>query len=332
MHLNYSVSIIVPIYNVEKYIEKCVRSIFEQDFKDIEYIFVDDCTPDQSMEILDDILNDYPEKKEHTMILHHKENKGLWSARRTWFEYSHWEYILHIDSDDWCEPTMVSELYAKARESSADIVICNFFKSYVSGDIIVKQLYSNSKEQNFSNLLLDILAPSVWNKLIKKTLYIDNDIFPPTVITNHEDKWLLVRLMYFANTVVHVDKPLYHWRKDNIHSLSKQINMKVRDDIKWYSETTQEFLQHHKIFDKYKTCFFQSILLHMLWITKGIDVKKWVLYVSPSAWKFSYLLYWPRATFLEKIVYSFTFFQMSWVTRILIVLKGFWLKFLSFFR
>ncbi|PID84000.1 glycoside transferase family 2 [Candidatus Gracilibacteria bacterium] len=322
--MNYPVSIIVPIYNVEKYIEKCVVSIFEQDFeRDIEYIFVNDSTPDKSMEILDNVLNNYPEKKEHTIILNHKENKGLGFARKTGFEKAHGEYILHIDSDDWCELNMVSELYTKAEENNADIVICDFFNSYLSGDIIFKQHYSNSKQQNFSNLLLDILTPSVWNKLIKKTLYTNNDIFPPTAITNHEDKWLLVRLMYFANNIVYIEKPLYHWRKDNINSLSTKTGKKVCDDIRWYSQTTQEFLQEHKIFEQYKTYFFMSILLHMLWLTKGVDVKKWVFYVSPSAWKFSYLLYGPRATFLEKIVYSFVFLHMSWVTRLFIRLKKF---------
>ncbi len=119
----YSVSIIVPIYNVEKYIERCAVSLFEQDFEDIEYIFVNDCTPDNSIQILEEVIEKYPNRKSNVKIIHYKANKGLGSARKTGLEQATGEYVLHIDSDDWVELDMVLCLYNKAIETDADIVI-----------------------------------------------------------------------------------------------------------------------------------------------------------------------------------------------------------------
>ncbi len=116
MNVNEKVSIIVPIYNVEKYIERCAVSLFEQDFEDIEYIFVNDCTPDNSVEILEKVIEKYPNRKSHLKIVHHKENKGLGSARNTGLEQATGNYILHIDSDDWCEKIWFHHFITKPKK------------------------------------------------------------------------------------------------------------------------------------------------------------------------------------------------------------------------
>lgn len=97
------VSVIIPVYNVEKYIEHCARSLMEQTLMDIEYIFVDDCTPDHSMEILQRVLTDYPERLESIRIIHHTQNSGLATVRNTGLQIAQGEYIIHCDSDDWVE-------------------------------------------------------------------------------------------------------------------------------------------------------------------------------------------------------------------------------------
>lgn len=108
------VSIIVPIYGVEKYIERCARSLFEQSFKDIEYIFVNDCTTDASMSILASVIRDYPGYNIH--IINKKTNEGLPQARKTGVIASTGEYIMHVDSDDWLEPKAIEKLYLMAIE------------------------------------------------------------------------------------------------------------------------------------------------------------------------------------------------------------------------
>ena len=100
------VSVIVPIYKVEPFIERCARSLFEQTLDDIEYIFVNDCTPDKSMEVLSRVLEDYPGRKEQVRIITMPVNSGLPKVRRAGLEVASGDYIIHCDSDDWVDRTM----------------------------------------------------------------------------------------------------------------------------------------------------------------------------------------------------------------------------------
>ena len=103
---NPKVSVIIPVYNVEKYIERCARSLLEQSLKDIEYIFVDDCSPDNSITMLENILKEYPERQPLVKILFHEPNRGLAYTRQEGVDAAKGEYIIHCDSDDWVEPEM----------------------------------------------------------------------------------------------------------------------------------------------------------------------------------------------------------------------------------
>ena len=98
------VSVVIPVYGVEKYIERCARSLFEQTLDDIEYIFVNDCTKDRSIDILNEVINDYPARKQQIRIVHHKENKGLPFARQSGWQVATGEYVANCDSDDWVDP------------------------------------------------------------------------------------------------------------------------------------------------------------------------------------------------------------------------------------
>ncbi len=185
---NHKVTIITPIYNVEKYIERCVVSLFEQDFENIEYVFVNDCTLDSSVGGVEHILEKYPNRKPNVKIIHHEENRVLGWARKTGLEYATGEYILHIDSDDWCELDMVSSLYNKAKETDTDIVACDYFDSFKDKDIYKKQNYSVAIKEDLCKILSMELVPAVWNKLVKRELYIKNNLCSPTEISTSEDR------------------------------------------------------------------------------------------------------------------------------------------------
>ena len=122
----YVATIIVPVYNVENFIEKCATTLFEQDCENIEYIFVNDCTPDNSIEILKSVIKKFPDRKNDIKIINKKINERLGQARKTGIENATGEYLIHIDSDDWVEPDMISSLYSKAEEANADIVCCDY--------------------------------------------------------------------------------------------------------------------------------------------------------------------------------------------------------------
>ena len=103
----YKVSICVPVYGVEKYIERCARSLFEQTYEDVEYVFVDDCTQDRSVELLQNVIENYPSRKDKVRIIHHKSNIGLGEARNTAVAASTGEFIMHVDSDDYIDKDCV---------------------------------------------------------------------------------------------------------------------------------------------------------------------------------------------------------------------------------
>ena len=107
MNDSIKVSIIIPVYGVEKYIEKCARSLFEQTYSNIEYIFVNDKSKDDSIDILKKILTAYPDRKAQVRIVEHEKNKGLSQARETGIGYASGMYLMHVDSDDYIEPNMV---------------------------------------------------------------------------------------------------------------------------------------------------------------------------------------------------------------------------------
>lgn len=118
------VSIVVPICNVSLYIERCARSLFAQTYPNIEYIFIDDASPDDSIEILQQVIEDFPNRKNQIHILHNPRNKGLAATRFVGIDAAKGDYILNVDSDDWIEPTMVEEMMQAAIKSNADMVCC----------------------------------------------------------------------------------------------------------------------------------------------------------------------------------------------------------------
>ena len=104
------VSVIIPVYNAGKYIERCVRSLFEQTLDDIEYIFVDDCSPDDSMDVLQKVLSEYPQRKENVTLIRHKANTGQSGARKSGMHVAKGEYIIHCDADDWVDLDMYERM------------------------------------------------------------------------------------------------------------------------------------------------------------------------------------------------------------------------------
>ena len=199
MEYPYKISVIIPIFGVEKFIERCARSLFEQTLEEIEYIFVDDCTKDNSMTILNAVLEKYPQKKDHVIILKHEHNKGLPQARKTGVAVARGEYIAHCDSDDWVEEGMYERMYATAKREDADIVCCGYYKSDGNAKTPVNVYPTKT-----------LLTGPVWNKLVHNELYRHEEIEYP-VANKAEDGALMVQLSYFAKNVAYINDSLYYY-------------------------------------------------------------------------------------------------------------------------
>lgn len=259
--MNYLVSVIVPIYGVEKYIEKCVVSLFDQDFESIEYIFVNDCTPDNSMNVLKTVIEHYPQRGQHIKIIEHDNNKGLGAARKTGIINATGEYTIHIDSDDWCELDMISSLYRKAKEDSADIVIANLFKNFADHQIEVRQPFV--KDFVLAGIISGELDNSCANKLVKRRLYIDNSIYPPEHISMAEDRYLIIRLACMARIFSFIDRAFLHYRQDNNQSLTFGYSRKSFEDFKVFLIETSDFLRKRQLFDVHHDAFSKMLVMHI---------------------------------------------------------------------
>ncbi len=224
------ISVVVPIYNVEQYLRKCLNSILDQTFTDFELILVDDGSTDLS----GDIAEEYAEKDDKISVIH-KKNGGLSDARNHGIDKATGEYICFIDSDDWIENTYLEELFELAVRNEADITICAYQKN--TGDAVVTQ----PKEAKFviengidaiDNLYSDKYGIYVvaWNKLYRRNLFSDLR-YPVGMI--HEDEAILGDLFCEAKKVVRTERILYNYRVNNETSImSSGYSLKRLDILK----------------------------------------------------------------------------------------------------
>ncbi len=218
-----TVTVIVPVYGVEKYIVECAESLFAQTYSDIEYVFCDDCTPDRSMELLREVMERYPERREHVRIIRNEQNKGLGGTRRHLISHINSEAFLIVDSDDILPPDAVKILVNRMKETDTDIVD-GAYAIYVdekAGKIVTPTHDEPSKYLD-KILCQNIILPRVWGRLYKtsvldkvKDLFIEGIDFA-------EDICATSRLACVTSRSW-TDEVVYYYRTDNINSYTRNI-------------------------------------------------------------------------------------------------------------
>ena len=209
-------SVIVPIYGVEKYIERCAESLFAQTLKNIEFIFVDDCTLDRSMEVLLAVVEKY---RFHIAEMHWTvrtermpQNSGLAAVRRYGVGLATGEYLIHCDSDDWLEHDAYSRMYEEAVAGDCDMVFCNFYKSSDTNKTVCSRLgnIALDKETILKAMLCDQLPSySIWSVMLRRSLY--EGVIHPTGSMS-EDWCAVFQLLFLSNgRLGYVKAPLYNY-------------------------------------------------------------------------------------------------------------------------
>lgn len=202
-----SVSVIIPVYNVEPYVARCARSIFEQTLEDLEIIFVDDCTPDQSIGIIKEVLSEYPNRKEQVHFIRSPRNGGLAKARVLGLKISQGDYIIHCDSDDAVAPETYRLMRDKAVKEDLDIVICDFLIIDMNNQMKV-QSQKSEPGREVADVLSGKVWGTVWSRMVKRELY-------EGVIIPKRDMWEDVVFSVYATSLTrrigHIDRPLYYY-------------------------------------------------------------------------------------------------------------------------
>lgn len=215
------ISVLLPAYNVEKYIAKCLETVINQTYKNIEIIIVDDCSPDSSGLIAEE----FSKKDSRIKVIHHKENQGLSAARNTGIDNSNGEYITFIDSDDWVSKDYVEYLYKIITETESDIaMVKSFFTSRFTEQVKVDKIYSITPEDMLCDFLYNRIHVGVWNRLYKRTIIGDNR-FRLESLTG-EGMQFNTQIIPKAKKIGVGLKRVYTYNVDNDTSATKKPNLK----------------------------------------------------------------------------------------------------------
>lgn len=288
MEQNVKVSILVPFYNVEKYVGRCVESLFTQTYQNVEFIFVNDCSPDRSI----NVINEYIEKHhvaDKCKIISHTKNQGICASRNDLLDSATGEYILFIDSDDYIDSDMVELLVEAAVRDNADISGCGYIEEYDDRSVEMPQVYTNDYVQMLKAITVLTLKGVMWKLLIRKSILDDNNIrFMPE--KNMVDDYLFCcQVFYYSHRFTGVDRCMYHYIQFNPNNYSQRTFYNINHQAEAIRET-EKFYKEKGVYDLVKKeLYIRKFIAKkaLLMDKKCIDVKKWreIFPESNDAWK-----------------------------------------------
>lgn len=261
------ISIIIPVYNSEIYLEKCIESILNQTFKDFELILVNDGSKDNSYEICE-----HYHKQDSRIKVINKVNGGVSSARNAGLNVANGKYIGFIDSDDYIHPQMYEILYNKLINTKSDIAICDYKKVYLKDNIetilfdekiVSKNIlkFSNIEALNQFYDKYGMRFTPMWNKLFKKTLFQNNKF---EVGKCHEDEFIMHKLLYQSEYIIYIPIKLYYYFQSENSIMRKPFNILRLDAIDAYSQRVDFFkeINQKTLEEKALFAYSQEFLIH----------------------------------------------------------------------
>ena len=213
------ISVLVPFYNCEKYIAECIDSIAKQSFTDYEIIFLDDGSTDKSAEIVAQTVARYSGLLFST--LRNPQNRGIAYCRNRLLDSATGQYILFVDADDRIEPDMLDALYQTAISEGADITVSDLFYELPTQTIVAVDSVAATQADNLRQAIEQkIVYTGLWNKLILSKLIKQPECRFAEGLNMSEDRLVVIKLYYFASKIAKVDKPLYHYNRTNMQSIT----------------------------------------------------------------------------------------------------------------
>lgn len=304
------VSVIVPIYGVERYIVRCAQGLFSQTLDDIEFLFIDDCSPDKSMALLQQEIEKncsrFAGMNWSVRTVRMPTNSGQAAVRRHGIQLATGQFVIHCDSDDWAAPDAYLSMYKKAIEDDLDIVLCDYYRSDGSNHQLFKNGVEGLKNKNeyFHQLLTYRCSTSVWTKLVKRELYTQNEIMYPND-NMWEDFVLSIQLFYFASKIGYIAKPLYYYyynpasisysnidkRQEQLMRNSmiilrflkkKGIDMLMKDAVVYFKYMSRSelvrFTKEQKYLEQWRITYAE--INREFWRCKEFDLKEKVKFIA----------------------------------------------------
>lgn len=246
------VSILIPIYKAEKYFAECLSSVFEQTYDSIEYIFVNDSTPDNSMDVLRQVMKSYPHRESSIVIFENEQNRGVAYTRNILIEHATGDYVYFVDSDDIIERNAIETFVNVAEKETVDIVRCNYSKFYGGQSYpIIRKPMSANEDLLAHCLSNDYGMESLCFLFIRRKLFTEHHLRFSENINGCEDFLMTVKLFYYTNKVIDTHQPLYYYRLDNNLSITHQEQAFRTHALKAVEEIVS-FLKEKGLYDHYK--------------------------------------------------------------------------------
>lgn len=307
------VSVIVPVYNAGEYIERCCQALLSQTLDELEIIFVNDNSTDNSVEIIQKSLKEFPNRADATKIINHSSNCGVGSARKTGNSYATGEYIIHCDADDYPDINMYQTMYDKAMDDNADIVIC----SYKCGEKIVELNFNNTQIPSFN---ISPIEGAVWNKLIRRKLLEKNSITFSSDLILGEDFLYVTKAWILSQRTSYVPIPLYTYTIENNLSITRNFNEKKCKSIVSVATRMEDFLRCNNLLDMYfihlNYLKFQSKAFYLIFP----ETRNLIKFKNTFPESNRYVSVYPISLY-QKICANLIKYRLGWVASIILKIK-----------
>lgn len=319
------VSIIIPIYKAEKYIERCVKSLMEQTMEEIEYIFINDCTPDNSMNILEKTISKYPNRKNQIVTINNRINLGPSESRKNAINIATGNYIGFCDSDDWVDSNMYEIMYDATNKEEIDIIVSNYFYETETSKTTKTLTPSNTPQESLAHLDDSYkFSYAMWNQLIRKE-YIKEQISQiyPTKI--REDTYLMMRIYYHAKSIKFLPMPLYHWWRSNTESLTHNVGKSMQDWEEQRINFSQicELLYSNKGYNKYHlACNKFKYMLKLEYKTAFKDLKSFYYAFKESHVDIDYIFKEECDSLAKRLKYKIIYNTHYFIYKLYFVFKN----------
>lgn len=302
MKHNIKVSILVPFYNVENYVGRCLESLFTQTYKNIEYIFVDNCSTDASREIVAKSITKYGMSEQCRVIVHEK-NMGISVSRNDCLDNMTGDYFLFVDSDDYIDNDMVELLVEAAAKEDADISGCGYIEEFEDHSVEHPQKYTNDHDEMLRAITLLTIKGVMWKLLVRSTIVTDHKDevrFIPD--RNMVDDYLFCcQIFYYAKKFASVERCLYHWIQYNPNNYTHTTIFAVESQAAAIRKV-EEFYQDKGVYEVVKNELMQRKFiakLPLLLDKDCFDVKRWRMLFPESndVWRKMSFTKWNRLKF-----------------------------------
>ena len=312
------VSILVPVYNAEAFIERCARSLFGQTYRQLEFVFVDDCSTDGSVGVLTKVADDYPDRKGQIIVIHHERNRGAAATKNTALSQAKGEFVCFVDADDWMELDAVETLVERQFETGADVVWGGMDIHSEEGVAKLEEPVYNDCQQWILACINDNTDGAVTSnsrRIVRRSLFTSHGIQMSEGCNYGEDRLLMCQIAYFAQGFSVVDKTVYHYDKSNADSLSGEGHLK-----KHFAEIVSqknENLRLLEVFfsDKESLYYEESVKSRMLYLRQSMNealhlssrkgfhaAVRCINRSNPSAWK---VIEWNKGWIWRKLHSSY---------------------------